>query len=98
MAMDQKEKRTVYFTMVLHPLTGWTRVGNAYSSRKAARGWLGFVRGRWHLPTRVAACTLTLVDRRPDARSLSVLDKKFNLDPPANNRWFERSDLLSERA
>ena len=30
------EKRTVFFTMVMHPATGWTRVGNAYPSRKAA--------------------------------------------------------------
>ena len=37
-------RRTVYFTMVNHPLKGWVRVGNAYSSRKTAQGWLGFVR------------------------------------------------------
>lgn len=80
--MSAKEKRTVFFTMILHPVTAWTRVGNAYSSRKDAQGWLGFVRGRWHLPARVAACTITLVDGVPDARSLEVLDKKFNLDPP----------------
>ena len=29
------EKRAVFFTMVMHPATGWTRVGNAYPSRKS---------------------------------------------------------------
>lgn len=47
-------RRTVYFTMVNHPLKGWVRVGNAYSSRKTAQGWLGFVRVAWRgLPCRV---------------------------------------------
>lgn len=29
-------KRTVFFTMILHPVSGWTRVGNAYGSRASA--------------------------------------------------------------
>jgi len=44
---DEMEKRTVFFTMVMHPANGWTRVGNAYPSRKAAADWLPFVRGAW---------------------------------------------------
>ncbi len=41
------EKRTVFFTMINHPQSGWTRVGNAYGSRHAATEWLPFVRGAW---------------------------------------------------
>lgn len=76
------EKRTVYFTMVLHPLDGWTRVGNAYASRKAASGWLRFVRGAWRgCKAKVAQCTVCLVDGRLDERSARVISEKFNLDP-----------------
>lgn len=74
--------KTVFFAMILHPLKGWTRVGNAYSSRKSAQSWLGFVRSYWHLRAKVASCTLTLVNGQPDERSRRVLDTKFNLDPP----------------
>lgn len=66
-------RRTVYFTMVNHPLKGWVRVGNAYSSRKTAQGWLGFVRVAWRgLPCRVSACTITSVDGQIDERSRKV--------------------------
>lgn len=33
------ENRRVFFTMVRHPIKGWTRVGNAYATRKAAADW-----------------------------------------------------------
>lgn len=78
------EKRRVYFTMVLHPARGWIRVGNAYASQESAKSWLSFVRGSWRgCRARVAQCTLRLVDGKPDSRSLAVLDKKFNMDAPA---------------
>jgi hypothetical protein len=76
--------RRVWFTMVLHPVDGWTRVGNAYGSREAAVEWLPIVRGAWRgCRARVAQCTLRLVDGAPDERSARVLSEKFNLDPPA---------------
>lgn len=76
------EKRTVYFIMVDHPL-GPQRVGNAYRTRKAAQEWVGFVRSAWRgLRTYVKAAKLTLVDGKLDARSIELLDKVFNMDPP----------------
>ena len=79
--------RTVWFTMVLHPLGGWARVGNAYLNRKAAVGWLPFVRGAWRgCRARVSRCTLTFVDGKLDDRSARVLSQKYNLDPPAAER------------
>lgn len=55
------EKRTVFFTMVMHPAKGWTRVGNAYPSRKAAADWLPFVRGAWRgLRAKVSQCAVRL--------------------------------------
>lgn len=76
--------RRVFFTMVRHPITGWTRVGNAYATRNGAHGWLSFVSAAWRgLPTRVAQCTLRFLDGVLDERSRRVLDEKFNLGPPA---------------
>lgn len=83
MSGSAKCKKTVFFTMVLHPSLGWIRVGNAYGSRAIARGWLGFVRDRWRLPAKVSACTITFNDGALDERSVRVLDTKFNLDPPS---------------
>lgn len=78
------ERKRVYFTMVLHPAGGWTRVGNAYGSRKSAQGWVPFVRKSWRgLRTRVSQCTLHLIDGKLDARSVKILDRKFNMDAPA---------------
>jgi len=75
--------RRVWFTMVLHPVNGWMRVGNAYGSRKAASEWLPFVRGAWRgLRTRVSQCSLRFVDGVLDERSRRTLDEKYNLDPP----------------
>jgi len=77
----QTEKRTVFFTMVDHPVKGWARVGNAYATRKDAAGWLPFVRGSWRgLRAKVSQCTLRLVDGQLSETSKRVLDKKFNLD------------------
>lgn len=74
------ETRQVYFTMVLHPGRGWIRVGNAYSSRKAALEWLPFVRRAWQCQAKVEAATLGLVDGRLDEKSIRLLNQKFNLD------------------
>lgn len=55
----QTELCRFYFTMVSHPLRGPIRVGNAYSTRKAACGWMPFVRRAWlGLPVKIEACWL----------------------------------------
>lgn len=75
------EKRTLFFTMVMHPAKGWMRVGNAYQSRKSAAEWLPFVRGAWRgLRAKVSQCTVRLVDDKACARSVRVLSEKYNLD------------------
>lgn len=74
--------RQVFFVMVLHPADGWTRCGNAYGSRKAAREWAPFVSAAWRgLRTRVAACTIRYdAPGKMSERSRRVLDEKFNLN------------------
>jgi hypothetical protein len=48
------EKRDVFFIMVLHPLSGWMRAGNAYQSKSVAHGWVSFVKKAWRgLPVKV---------------------------------------------
>jgi len=75
------EKKIVFFTMVLHPVQGWTRCGNAYGSKKAAVDWLPFVRGAWRgLRARVAQCTLRFDNGVLTEKSRTILDKKFNID------------------
>jgi hypothetical protein len=77
------EKKTVYFTMVYHPGQGWTRVGNAFGSRKAAQSWVPFVRDFWRgLKTKVSQLTLRMHNGELSAKTLHILDKKFNLDAP----------------
>ncbi len=75
------EKRTVFFTMVLHPVDGWIRVGNAYPSRKSATDWLPFVRGSWRgCRARVSQCTVRLDGGKVCEKSRRLLDEKYNLD------------------
>lgn len=75
------KKRTLYFTMVLHPAKGWIRVGNAYPTRKGAQEWLPFVRGAWRgLRTKVSQCTVRFDGGAISEKSREVLDKRFNLD------------------
>lgn len=75
------EKRTLYFTMVMHPAAGWMRVGNAYPSRKAAADWLPFVRGAWRgLRARVSQCTVRLDGGKVCDKSRRLLSEKYNLD------------------
>lgn len=74
-------RRKFFFIMVSHPAKGWMRAGNAYASRKAAQGWVSFVRGAWRgLRTKVVACTVVWRNGEIDEKSRNVLDKKFNLD------------------
>lgn len=76
-------RRRVYFTMVLHPLNGWLRVGKAYNARETARGWLGFVRSAWRgCRVKVLSCPLTWINGKLDAASLRRLDAQFNMDAP----------------
>ena len=75
--------QTIYFTMVHHPTRGTIRAGNAYPSRSAASSWLGFVRKCWRgCKTSVASCTLRYEDGKLTPKSIAVLDRKFNMDPP----------------
>lgn len=76
-------RRVVFFTMVRHPVNGWTRVGKAYSTREAANGWVPFVRKAWRgLHTKISQCTLTWRDGKLTPQSVKVLDEKFNMDAP----------------
>lgn len=76
-------KQTVYFTMVLHPLKGWVRTGQAKASRDDATQWLPVVRGAWRgCRTKVSQLTIRFVDGVMDEKSRITLDKKFNMDPP----------------
>jgi hypothetical protein len=73
--------RRVYFTMVHHPSGDLVRVGKAYTDRKTARSWVGFVRAAWHgFPVTVEPCTLRWVDGKLDAASVKLLDERYNLD------------------
>lgn len=81
-----KTKRTVYFTMVHHPIRGRVRVGDAYGSRKSAADWLPFVRGSWRgCGVSVSRCTLIMVDGALTEASQRLLDVKYNLDPPRSS-------------
>ena len=74
------EKRTIFFTMVMHPEKGWIRVGNSYPSRAAAAEWLPFVRGAWRgLRVKVSQCTLRLEGGKVCDASQRMLDDKYNL-------------------
>lgn len=74
-------ERRLFFTMVRHPASGWTRVGPAYPSREAAREWLPFVRGSWRgCAAKVAQCTVRLEGGTVCEASRRVLDEKFNMD------------------
>jgi hypothetical protein len=75
------EKRVLFFTMVMHPVKWWTRVGNAYGSRKEAIGWLPFVRDAWRgCRVKVSQCTLRFKNGALCEKSKRTLDKKYNLD------------------
>ena len=78
-----KTARSVWFIMAAHP-AGAKRVGPAYSTSKAARGWLRFVAAsfRGAIGVYVERCRLTLVDGRLDAASVALLDSKYNMDAP----------------
>lgn len=74
-------RRRVYFTMILHPLNGWIRVGKAYAKREVAKSWLSFARSAWHKwPGKVSSCLLVTIDGEPDAATVKRLDA-FNMDP-----------------
>jgi hypothetical protein len=73
-------KRTLFFTMVYQPFHGWARVGPSYVNRKTAQGWLWFVRGAWRgCDVRISQFTARWIDGNLDARSVGVLNRKFNM-------------------
>lgn len=75
------EKRTIFFTMILHPEKGWMRVGKPYRSRAAAIEWLPIVRGSWrYMRTKISQLTVELIDGKPTEKSRRALDQKFNID------------------
>ena len=81
LGVKKQEKRTVFFTMVMHPLKGWTRVGNAYPTRKLAGEWVPFVRAAWKgLRVKVSQCTVYLENGKVSEKSRRLLDTKYNLD------------------
>jgi len=76
-------RRTVYFTMILHPESGWTRVGKAYGQRDTAKSWLPFVRKAWRgLRGKISQCTLTYRNGVMEEKSRKALDAKYNMDAP----------------
>ncbi|MDD2609410.1 MAG: hypothetical protein PHX60_06885 [Giesbergeria sp.] len=75
------EKKTLFFTMVMHPSEGWMRVGRPYSSRKIASEWLPFVRGAWRgLKAKISQCTVRLKDGKVCEKSRRLLDAKYNIE------------------
>ena len=75
-----KEKVTVYFCMIKHPLRGWIRVGLQFYSKEIAKEWLRFARAAYHnLPGRVAQCTVSIIDGKVSERDRKILDQKFNI-------------------
>ena len=73
--------RPFFFLMIDHPVTGWTRVGNAYATRDAAVGWRTFVRASWRgiCRVKVSKFTARFVGGKLDDRSRATLDTKYNL-------------------
>jgi len=79
--MSTITKRKLFFTMVLHPFNGWTRVGNAYTSKEQAQEWLPMVRGSWYMcKCKISQFTAIYIDGKLSDKSKEILDKKFNLD------------------
>lgn len=79
------QRTTVYFHMVLHPFNGWTRVGKAYASRKCAKTWTKVVRGYWRgLHTKIEECTLEWREGKLTPESVVLLSMRYNMDPPEN--------------
>ena len=76
-----RTSKTVFFSMIMHPASGWTRVGNAYPNKEAAKDWVPFVRRAWRgLRTKVEPCVLLFDDGVLSEESQCLLDQKFNLD------------------
>lgn len=76
-----KTKKTIYFTMVLHPINGWIRAGKPYSDKQSAKDWLPFVKGAWRgCRAKVVPLTIKYVDGVITKETSEILDKKFNLD------------------
>ncbi len=75
----------VFFLMVNHPVRGWVRVGNSYSTRESAASWRGFVRKAWHgCPVQVEMLKLHYTESGElSPETIRVLDQRFNLDAPA---------------
>jgi len=74
-------KKTVFFTMVSLQDGKWTRVGNAYNSRKQAQSWLPFVKGFLvGRSVKVSQCTLRFEDGKLCEKSIRLLDSKYNMD------------------
>ena len=78
--LDSLVRRRVFFTMVKTP-TGNVRVGNAYGSEEAATEWLGFVSAAFGgRQAFVEPLDLEYVEGVLSEETVSILDRKFNLD------------------
>jgi len=78
--LDGLVRRRVFFTMVKTP-AGNVRAGNAYASEEAATEWLDFVSAAFGgRQAFVEPLDLESVDGRLSEETVSILDKRFNLD------------------
>ena len=74
-------KRTLFFTMVSLQDGKWTRVGNAYNSRKQAQSWLSFVKSFWGgRSVKLSQCTVKIENGQVCEKSKLLLLQKYNLD------------------
>jgi len=75
-------EKTVHFIMVQGP-NGEYRVGNAYSSKEIAEGWLEFVSSaHQNRSASTEACTLYFKDGEITQESIKILDERYNMAPP----------------
>lgn len=75
-----KDKRTVFFIMVTHPLNGPIRVGPPYQSKEVAHSWVRFVKASWR-GCRTRVCKYDILvgdDGQPTPDAQAELDTRFN--------------------
>ena len=72
-----------YFTMILHPLNGWIRVGRPYATRATAQSWIPFVRKAWRgCKAKVETFIPKYENGEMNAESKRILSDRYNFDPP----------------
>lgn len=76
------KKIKVFFHMVDHPAKGWIRVGRAYESRHATKGWVSFIRARYGWTVKISQCTICIENDQVCPKSIKILNDKYNMDAP----------------